>query len=59
MKAFGGEWTWERLAKYLHKPAEAIPDNKMVFEGVKDDRDLADLLVHLRKLADTPAPLPK
>jgi cytochrome c len=59
MKAFGGEWTWDRLAKYLHKPAEAIPENKMVYEGVKDDRDLADLLVHLRKLAETPAPLPK
>ena len=34
MKGYGGEWTWERLAKYLHKPAEAVPNNKMVFDGV-------------------------
>jgi cytochrome c len=59
MTAKGGQWTWEELAKYLHKPAEAIPDNKMLFEGLKDDRDLADLLAYLGKLGDTPAPLPK
>ena len=59
MKNQGGEWTWDRLAKYLHKPAEAIPGNKMVFQGVTDSADLADLLVYLRKLSDTPAALPK
>jgi cytochrome c len=59
MKAFSGEWSWDRLATYLHKPAEAVPGTKMIFEGVKDEADLADLLVHLQKLADTPVPLPK
>jgi cytochrome c len=59
MKGFGGEWTWERLAKYLHKPAEAVPGNKMVFDGVRDSADLADLLAYLRKLSDNPPPLPK
>ena len=59
MKGFSGEWTWDRLAKYLHKPAEAVPGNKMVFAGVPDNSDLADLLVYLRKLSDNPAPLPK
>ena len=59
MKAHAGQWTWEELAKYLHKPAEAIPGNKMLFEGLADDRDLADLLSYLGKLGDTPAPLPK
>jgi cytochrome c len=59
MKAHRGEWTWEELAKYLHKPAKAIPDNKMVFEGVKNNADLADLLAYLRKLGDNPAPLPQ
>lgn len=58
MKSHGGEWTWEGLAKYLHKPAEAIPGNKMVFAGVPDNTDLADLLAYLGKLADNPAPLP-
>jgi cytochrome c len=59
MKSFGGEWTWERLATYLNKPGQTVPGTKMVFEGVKDEQDLADLLIYLRKLADTPAALPK
>jgi len=59
MKGQGGEWTWERLANYLHRPADAIPGNKMVFNGVQDNADLADLLVYMRKLADNPAPLPQ
>jgi cytochrome c len=59
MKKHGGEWNWERLAKYLHKPAEAVPETKMVFEGVRDDTDLADLLSYLAKLGDSPAAPPK
>ncbi len=59
MKGHGGEWTFEQLAKYLHKPAAEVPGNKMVFAGVPDNNDLADLLVYLRKLSDDPAPLPK
>jgi cytochrome c len=59
MKSHGGQWTWEELAKYLHKPAEAIPGNKMQYPGVADDKDLADLLAYLGKLGDNPPPLPK
>lgn len=59
MKKHGGAWTWEELAKYLHSPVEAVPGNRMQFPGVKDSTDLADLLVYIRKLADTPAPLPQ
>jgi len=58
MKGHGGEWTFERLAKYLHNPAHDVPGNKMVFAGVPDNTDLADLLAYLRKLSDSPAPLP-
>jgi cytochrome c len=59
MKSHGGEWSWEQLAKYLHKPSEAVPGNKMVFQGVEDNADLADLLAYLRKLSDSPPALPK
>jgi cytochrome c len=59
MKKHGGEWTWDRLASYLHKPAEAVPQTKMVFEGIKDETDLADLLAYLGKLGDSPAPPPQ
>jgi cytochrome c len=59
MKGHGGEWTWKRLAEYLHSPAKTIPENKMQFEGVHDNADLADLLAYLGKLSDSPPPPPK
>lgn len=59
IKTHGGDWTWEALAKYLHDPKTAIPNNKMAFNGVKDNAELADLLAYMRKLSDTPADLPK
>jgi cytochrome c len=59
MKSAGGEWTFDRLARYLHSPKEAVPGNKMVFEGVRDNADLADLLAYIRTRSDSPAPLPK
>jgi cytochrome c len=59
MKSHGGEWTFESLAKYLHKPSQAVPGNKMLFDGVSDNTDLADLLAFLRKQSDNPVALPK
>jgi cytochrome c len=59
MKAKGGDWSFEQLATYLHDPKAAVPGNKMAFIGIKDDAELADLLVYLRKLADSPPALPK
>lgn len=54
----GGKWGWDTLAAYLYDPKGAIPGNKMAFPGIKDSTDLADLLVYMRTLADSPAPLP-
>ena len=59
VKGKGGEWTWDHLVPYLNAPSAAIPGNKMAFAGVKDASELADLLVYLRTLSDSPAPLPK
>jgi cytochrome c len=58
MKAKGGNWTWDAIATYLHDPKETVPGNKMSFAGIGDDADLADVLVYLRKLSDTPVDLP-
>ena len=55
----GGTWTYESLAAYIHDPRGYIPGNRMAFAGIKDDKDLADLLAFLRTQADSPAPLPK
>ena len=54
MKSHPGNWTFEELAKYLHDPKADIPGNKMAFAGVKDNAELADLLVYLRKLVGQP-----
>ena len=59
MKSHPGNWTFEELAKYLHDPKADIPGNKMAFPGVKDNAELADLLVYLRKFSDSPAALPQ
>jgi cytochrome c len=58
LKGKGGDWTWDTLAAYLNNPRNAIPGNKMAFAGIQDNQDLADMMVYLRKLADSPAALP-
>ncbi len=57
--AKGGKWTWEALTEYLHDPRSAIPGNRMSYAGVKDVAEMADLLVYMRTLADTPEALPE
>lgn len=59
VKTKGGEWGFEQLANFLHDPKGWLPGNKMSFAGVKDDQELADILVYLRGLSDKPAPLPQ
>jgi cytochrome c len=59
MKSHPGNWTFEELVKYLHDPKADIPGNKMAFAGVKDNAELADLIVYLRTLSDSPPALPQ
>lgn len=49
MKAKGGDWTLEDLAAFLHKPKEYIPGTKMLFPGISNTADLADLLAYLNE----------
>lgn len=59
MSAKGGEWSFEDLAAFLHKPKTFIKGTKMSFGGIKANADLANLVVYLRSLSDKPAALPK
>jgi len=59
MKAKGGNWTFEELARFLHSPKEYIAGTKMVFSGLPNPSDEADVVAYLATLADTPVPLPK
>lgn len=47
MKAKGGDWTLPDLAGFIHNPKEFLPGTKMIFPGVSDPTDLADLLAYL------------
>lgn len=59
MKAKGGSWSFDELAKFIHSPKTYIPGTKMVFQGLPSESDEADVIAYLATLADTPVPLPK
>ena len=50
MKAKGGNWTPEDLATFVHGPKTFVPGTKMLFPGISDPSDLADLLAYLNTL---------
>ncbi len=50
MAGKGGEWTLEDLASFVHKPKEFVPGTKMIFPGISNTSDLADLLAYLDTL---------
>jgi cytochrome c len=50
MKAKGGDWTLPDLAAFIHKPKDFVPGTKMVFPGIPDPTDLADLLAYMNTL---------
>lgn len=58
MKKHDGEWTWERLATFIHNPKGTVPDTNMAFAGIQDTQELADVLAFLQKKSDTPLPFP-
>lgn len=59
MTGFGGEWTHERLDKYLANPKEAVPGNKMAFAGLKKITERADVILYLQANSPDAPPLPK
>lgn len=59
MKAKGGNWTFEDLAKFMTSPKGFVAGTKMVFTGVPAAADRADLLAYLATVGDAPVPLPK
>jgi cytochrome c len=58
MKSKKGPWTYEDLAHFIHKPKEFVPGTKMIFAGIADPGELADLIAYIHTLSDNPQPLP-
>ena len=53
LKAKGGEWTYADLVEFIHAPKNYVPNTKMVFGGIADTGEMADLLAYMRTLGDT------
>lgn len=58
LKAFGGNWDYEKLSCFLHDPKACVAGTKMAFAGVKKDADRADVIAYLRSVTPNAPPLP-
>jgi cytochrome c len=47
-KNSGVVWDEKTFANYVKDPRTAMPGNKMAFAGVKDEKDVADLIAFLK-----------
>ena len=59
IKKIGGDWTYEKLNKWITDPRAMASDTKMIFPGEKDPKRRADILAFLQTLSDKPVPFPK
>ena len=50
MKAYGVSWTPEELDKYLAAPREVVKGTKMIFVGLKNDTERANVIAYLETL---------
>ena len=50
MKATDWTWTPEQLDKYVTDPKATVPGNHMIFPGLKDANDRANLIAYLETL---------
>ena len=48
-KGSGIEWTEQALFDYLADPQKAIPGTKMVFPGIKSEKERRDLIAYLKE----------
>ena len=55
MSSYGGDWSPERLDRYLRQPMVEVEATTMAFPGVPAARDRADLIAWLNR--NSPAPL--
>ncbi|MBV9758731.1 MAG: cytochrome c family protein [Alphaproteobacteria bacterium] len=58
LKKLGGTWTYDELNHWLTDPAAMVPGTRMIFPGIKSEKERADVVAYLRTLSDHPEPLP-
>ena len=45
----GISWTPENLGRWLERPSAFLPDNRMIFIGLADPRDRANVIAYVRQ----------
>ncbi len=55
----GGEWDYESLNAFIHRPAGFLRGTKMAFAGVGNAQERADIIAWLRTQHSNPPPLPQ
>jgi cytochrome c len=49
MKASGVVWNEANIAAYLKDPKGFVAGNKMTFVGIKDDKQIADIIAYIKQ----------
>lgn len=58
LKDIGSDWDYESLYAFLKSPKKYAPGTKMSFAGIRKPKDIANMIVYLRSLSDSPVALP-
>lgn len=59
VKKLDGEWTFDKLDKWLESPQKIAPGTKMTFAGIPDAQKRANLIAYLNSQSDKPLQPPK
>ena len=54
-----GTWVPNELDIFLTKPENVVPGTRMIFPGLPDQQERADVIIYLNTQSDNPLPLPK
>ena len=56
--AFGKNWTFDEMNKFLIKPTTYIKGTKMAFAGLRKEKDRASVILYMNANSDSPLDLP-
>jgi len=58
MSGLGGDWSLELLDTFLADPMGQMPGTRMIYLGVPQQQERADIIAYLNTLTDVPLPMP-
>jgi cytochrome c len=58
LESIGGSWTPERMDAWIENPQRVAPGTSMIFAGIPNGVDRADLIAYLALQGDTPGASP-